>query len=262
MKSQFTCIAFAAILISQVAAVSKRGIAWPYFEKYDVSTFYANGKVGWVYDYEKYKPTGGPVPNGMEFDVMQRVDDSSIGQLASAAAQNGPYVLGFNEPDNAGQANLSPQQAASLWKQYFEPLRSQGKKLVAPAITSSSNQGQGLSWLDEFVAACSGCHFDAYAFHPYASNADAVQGSVNYFVNYKNGAYTPAWITEFGRSPDTVSNAGGAQFIQSVINYLDSEPRVQRYAYLARFDPNSVNVQRDLQNADGSKTALGNVYVS
>lgn len=48
MKSQFFCIALAAIVISQVAAVSKRGIAWPYFENYDVSTFYANGKVGWV----------------------------------------------------------------------------------------------------------------------------------------------------------------------------------------------------------------------
>lgn len=72
------------------------------------------------------------------------------------------------------------------WKQYFEPLRSQGKKLVAPAITSSSNQGQGLSWLDEFVAACNGCHFDAYAFHPYAPDANAVKGSVDYFVNYKS----------------------------------------------------------------------------
>lgn len=48
MKSQFICIAFAAVLVSQVAAVSKRGIAWPYFEKYGVDTFYANGKVGWV----------------------------------------------------------------------------------------------------------------------------------------------------------------------------------------------------------------------
>ena len=67
-----------------------------------------------VYDYEKYRPTGGNTPNGMEFVVMQRVNDGSIGQLASAAAQNGPYVLGFNEPDNAGQANLSPQQAANL----------------------------------------------------------------------------------------------------------------------------------------------------
>ena len=72
------------------------------------------------------------------------------------------------------------------WKQYFEPLRSQGKKLVAPAITSSSNQGQGLSWLDQFIEACSGCHFDAYAFHPYAPDAAAVKGSVDYFIKYKS----------------------------------------------------------------------------
>lgn len=47
-----------------------------------------------------------------------------------------------------------------------------------------------------------------------------------------------------------------------MIQYLDGEPKVQRYAYLARFDPNAVNGERDLQNADGSKTSLGKVYVS
>jgi hypothetical protein len=25
------------------------------------------------------------------------------------------YLLGFNEPDNSGQANMTPQQAAGLW---------------------------------------------------------------------------------------------------------------------------------------------------
>lgn len=36
------------------------------------------------------------MPAGMEFDVMQRTDDGSENQLASAAASAGPYVLGFN----------------------------------------------------------------------------------------------------------------------------------------------------------------------
>ena len=79
---------------------------------------------------------------------------------------------------------------------------------------------------------------------------------------HKDGKYTPAWITEFGRSPETVFSGGGADFLRSVIQYLDGESKVERYAYLARFDPNGVNDQRDLQNADGSKTSLGNVYVS
>lgn len=78
----------------------------------------------------------------------------------------------------------------------------------------------------------------------------------------KDGKYTPAWITEFGRSPETVFAGGGADFLRSVIQYLDGESKVERYAYLARFDPNGVNGERDLQNADGSKTSLGNVYVS
>lgn len=96
MKTIVALLSLALLHVSVVSAVAKRGIAWPYFETHPVSDFYANGKVGWVYNYEKYKPTGGAVPGGMEFDVMQRVDDGSEGQLASAAASAGPWVLGFN----------------------------------------------------------------------------------------------------------------------------------------------------------------------
>lgn len=45
----FTVSLFSFLLfINQTLAVSKRGIAWPWFEKHPVSDFYANGKVGWV----------------------------------------------------------------------------------------------------------------------------------------------------------------------------------------------------------------------
>lgn len=100
----------------------------------------------------------------MEWVIMQKDGSDSgsspISQLASAAA-NSQYVLGFNEPD---LNNVSPQDAANTWKTWIQPLKAQGKKLVAPAITSSTNQGQGLSWLDQFVAACDGCTFDGEVF--------------------------------------------------------------------------------------------------
>lgn len=98
MKLTLNALPIAILGLAGLAkAQSKRGIAWPYFETTEVSEVYNNGVVGWVYNYEKYAPTGGAVPSGMEFDVMQRTDDGSESQLASSAASAGPYVLGFNE---------------------------------------------------------------------------------------------------------------------------------------------------------------------
>jgi hypothetical protein len=41
----------------------------------------------------------------------------------AAIANNATHILGFNEPDNAGQSNLTAQQAADAWMQYIQPVR-------------------------------------------------------------------------------------------------------------------------------------------
>lgn len=168
------------------------------------------------------------------------------------------------EPDNpnADGSNLSPATAASLWKQYFEPLRSSGKKLVAPAVTSGVGNGLGLSWLDEFVAACDGCTFDAYAFHPYANDYQSVQGSIDSWTSYKNGAYNPVWITEFGRDANDIDDTSGSDFLNQMIPYLENKAEVERYAYIARIYQNSYDANRDLQDTTGALTAMGNTYIS
>lgn len=196
---------------------------------------------------------------------MQRTDDGKENQLAQAAASAGPWVLGFNEPDNpnADGSNLSPAKAASLWKQYFEPLRSQGKKLVAPAVTSGVGSGLGLDWLDQFFAACNGgCTVDAYAFHPYAADPASVQGSIKSFIQWKGGAYTPVWITEFGRDAANVDNGSGVDFINGMLPFLENTPQVERYAYIARVFQNSFDPNRDLQDTTGALTAMGRAYIA
>ncbi|UZJ54107.1 hypothetical protein CBS101457_003427 [Exobasidium rhododendri] len=256
---------FAVLSLASLTSAGKRGIAWPYFETTGVSEVYNGGKVSWVYNYEKYLPTGGAVPKGMKFYVMQRTDDGSESWLASSAATAGKYVLGFNEPDNpnADGSNLSPTVAAALWKQYFEPLRSQGKLLVAPAVTSGVGSGLGLDWLDQFVAACNGgCTFDAYAFHPYAADPASVQGSIDAFTSYKGGKYTPVWITEFGRDGNNNNKAGGPAFIKSMVTYLEAKTEVHKYAYIARIYNSTYNPHRDLQDTKGALTAMGRAYIN
>jgi hypothetical protein len=42
--------------------------------------------------------------------------------VQNAINSGATHLLGFNEPDNSGQSNLSPQAAAAAWKQYMQPV--------------------------------------------------------------------------------------------------------------------------------------------
>lgn len=71
----------------------------------------------------------------------------------------------FNEPDNAGQSNISPADAAALWLEYIEPFASQAK-LVSPAITNGGAPS-GVTWMQDFLGNCTTCTIDAIAMHWY-----------------------------------------------------------------------------------------------
>jgi hypothetical protein len=86
----------------------------------------------------------------------------------------------FNEPDLGAQANLSPAAAASAWKTYIQPYAGR-VKLVSPAVTNGAAP-MGLTWLDNFFSACSGCTIDAVAIHIYDSATN-----IDYFKNYITG---------------------------------------------------------------------------
>jgi glycine/serine hydroxymethyltransferase len=68
----------------------------------------------------------------------------------------------FNEPDFDEQSNIDPVSAAKLWMQYIEPLKAQGIRLGAPAVTAS---GTGQPWLTQFFQACSNCTIDFIPLH-------------------------------------------------------------------------------------------------
>lgn len=70
-------------------------------------------------------------------------------------------ALAFNEPQQSGQSNLSPEDGASMWKEYIEPLKAKGLRLGSPAPSSAPN---GKTWLQDFLAACNGgCTVDFIA---------------------------------------------------------------------------------------------------
>ncbi len=115
--------------------------------------------------------------------------DSDIEAIIEAL--NVKHALGFNEPNEPGQADLSPSTAAALWKQHMEPLKAHGILLGSPAPSSTP---AGLNWLQEFLQACSGCNVDFIAMHHYGTIA---QDFISDVENYHNTFGKPIWVTEW-----------------------------------------------------------------
>ncbi|TEB35499.1 hypothetical protein FA13DRAFT_1753117 [Coprinellus micaceus] len=139
-------------------------------------------------------------------------------------------VLGFNEPNQSGQSVMSPGEAIGLWRQYIQPLKSQGYTLVSPACT---NAPSGLTWQRDFVNGCSGCNIDAIATHFYGTDAQAL---IDHLVQYHNAFGRNIWLTEYacqdfsGRnqqcSPDKT-----ASFMRTTQAFMESQSWMSHYAY-------------------------------
>lgn len=157
------------------------------------------------------------------------------------ALDNGaPAILGFNEPNIAGQANLSPSDAASVWKDHIAtPFGSSGKILVSPGVTSEQSGPEGnkvfpgLDWLSSFKGA--GASWGATAVHMYANCAADANDQVTYLKAMVDEAgkrfSLPVWVTEFGCDPSSGGSADQqAAFIKAAVEYLEGESNVKQYA--------------------------------
>lgn len=95
-------------------------------------------------------------------------------------------VYRSNEPDNSGQANLTPAQAATVYKNYVQPFAGQ-VALASPAVTNGGG-ATGLDYLENFVGQCGSCHFDIINVHHYVNRQDlsvdqAVSAVKSYLTN-------------------------------------------------------------------------------
>lgn len=91
---------------------------------------------------------------------------------AQAAIDNGSTALmSFNEPDfsysGSGSNYMDVATAVETWQKYMEPFA--GKALlVAPAITNVGAPA-GLTWLQDFIDACTNCTIDVINLHWYSN---------------------------------------------------------------------------------------------
>lgn len=242
----------AAACTPRATTTGKRGLAWPSDNNFNPAVF-KSPQVTWLFNWGTTPP--GQLNNTFPY-IPQQWSAGGIQGLAPALGALKPkaeYVLGFNEPDNDGQARMSPQDAATYWKQYMEPLRRDlNVKLVSPAVTNAGAPG-GIAWMDEFVAACTGCTFDVVGLHWYGGWTTDLQEHIDNAKKYGK----PIWLTEFGLSWDAQA-ANYEEFLPLALQQLDAEPAIERYAFFGAFHSDQ---GWDMLDANGALTTLGRLYV-
>ncbi|KAG8160133.1 hypothetical protein KVR01_009669 [Diaporthe batatas] len=197
----------------------------------------SGSQISWAYNWGQVSDGLDQVDSSLEYVPMlwsNRQDfistwDSNAKTAISNGAKN---FLGFNEPDNVGQANMDPASAASAYIQYLTP-HAGSVRLGSPAITNSGTDGEGVSWLKQWVSACNNeCKYDFCAAHWY-SPADS-SNFLNYVtqVHEACGTDKTVWITEF--APTGADDATISSFLREVQDALDNNSTysfVERYSY-------------------------------
>jgi hypothetical protein len=194
------------------------------------------------------------IPENVEFVPMfwgkGSVNDANINRIKDLVAQGKvKYILGFNEPDGAAQANMTVDEAIALWPRLEEI----GVPIGSPATVSPNN-----AWMIDFMkkAEAKNLRVDFVAVHHYGGpNVMAMVNKLKEtYVAYKR----PIWITEFAVADwGAASPAANRYSKEQVIDFmtqglkaLDEIEWIHRYSWFsgtqaplftsALFDDNSV----------------------
>ncbi|KAI0668276.1 glycosyl hydrolase catalytic core-domain-containing protein [Trametes maxima] len=240
-------------------AGSKICLAWAEGNDPSLTNFKTSHVVG-LHDYVPEKPSASDALGFDYWPTLWGGDQDKITDFENTVGKKGygTIILGFNEPNEQGQANLDPVTAASLWVQHIEPKRSFGYNLASPAVSSRPN---GQQWMQNFLQSCSGCSIDYIALHWHDTDVNKLK---DYLTQYHNTFGKPILLTEFSFQ----NFNGGAQPTQS-------EVFSNMTAALKFFDANDwilaacpfgflkgVTGPNALQNPDGTPSALGKLVIN
>lgn len=245
----------------------KRGLAYDSNNKYGDASFgnmfRQYSKVSWGYNWGY---TNHGLDSSLDFVPMLWGNPKTVDQNWVTAAQSAKSVLGFNEPDLTYEqsSNMLPEVAAQGYKSWIQPFAGQ-VRIGGPGVLwnnwNSWSSGGGYSsrvWTQYFMGNCTGCHIDFAAIHYYQdcvpkSGESGTDWFITNITNAHDTLNLPIWITEFQCYG---TDEQQAQFLRTVLPWLDSQGYVERYAYFGAF-PNF------LLNVDGSALSLaGQAYVN
>jgi hypothetical protein len=188
---------------------------------------------GWYYNWGT---DNDKMPAGAEFVPM--IWDENVVTAANLAKvkTEGTTLLGFNEPDLDGQAEMDVKQALDLWPQ----LQATGMRLGSPAVAYGGDTPGG--WLDQFMKGAEErkLKVDFITLHWYGSDfSDAATGQFMGYVKAVHDRYQkPIWVTEYGLmnftgTPKFPTTAQITSFIRNSTAQLQAAPYVERYAWFS-----------------------------
>jgi len=251
---------------SSTRSACKRGVAYGHHSTADLRAL--SKRVTWWYNWT-FVPDDGVKDTFKSLDVeyvpMVWGPNVDLGQVGAAIAPGETTLLGFNEPNFGSQSNLSAKDAASRWPKVQAVADAHSLKLLSPAVNFCGGNCQNtdpFAYLADFLAACPGCRVDALAVHLYVgcqgANGNKAQYMIDHLKTYESKFSQPLWLTEFA-CDDAKSDDDQKAFLVDAVKYLESDPRIARYAF---FSGRADNVgHASLLGADGQLTSIGQAYV-
>jgi hypothetical protein len=222
--------------------------------------------ISWYYNWS-FKPEASVgdahVKAGVEYVPMVWGKSFDVEELVAGIPAGAKYLLGFNEPNFARQANLTPQEAARLWPKLEEVARRRGLKLVSPAVNYCGSSSGGcnvkdpIEWLEQFFAACAGCQVDYVAGHMYSCYGEGIQSMVDKLKTFGK----PIWLTEFACDYDAEPTpARHTRVMTEAVASMEKDPMVFRYAWFTGRETKARAA--NTLGAPGQLAPLGETYVS
>jgi len=243
------------ILTAVYVLAGKRGIGAPWDSVgSDLDRIPTGQHVSWLFNWECYLP-----PGGHQFEYVATLRTShpdDIQRFNTNMPHNGARtLLCLNEPNEVSQANLSPQAAANIWRQYCWPQKARGVRLGSPSISNGAN---GIPWLQSFMSLTRDVPPDFVSAHWYGTDGN----DMIHFVQSLHDIFNkPIWIPEFSHTNNNIYDQRGLQ--QQVRQWMDNQWFVERYSWFScsRGDQNNINEASRLLDRNGHMTDLMYKYV-
>ncbi|KAF2631702.1 glycoside hydrolase family 128 protein [Macroventuria anomochaeta] len=232
---------------------TKRGLAYNDGEL--CASFGSNFGFAYNWAQTESKDVGAPF-----IPMMHKVSDSTaeawLANVDKAVKAGSKAVMGFNEPDHAEQANLTPEAACTAWKEYMNPIASSHPDvtILGPSVTNGAAP-MGLDWLSRFHDGCPDAIVHATNIHFYDIYEEATIDRFKAQVEKAAANYgMPVWITEFGLNTGSASEEQAASFLKEAMAYCDSSDKVQGYSWFM------VGTGENQLNTASGLSAVGQVY--
>jgi hypothetical protein len=228
----------------------KKGLVIPSWPRHHCYDFGAFTTVSWWYNYHTYQdpndispwwctyPAGGRPegedrkncfpnnPEEIQF-VPQFYGINGYGRWGNVTDPDPgpeyPIILGYNEPNQADQADIPPDVAAAAWIDHQE--RFPDRVLVAPAVGHADTE-----WFDAFMEVCEvlGCRIDYLATHYYTDPPQQLMVRLKNFSDRYGGR--KIWLTEFAVNKEH-DEAKIVTFIQELLPLLEHADFIHRYSW-------------------------------